>query len=176
MPDAAGSPVEHRDGKGSLVVRQYADPLHRLTHLRARDHPGQPLTLRERLEYGDAGDPDQPDAERTAARAANLLGRLHRHHDEAGLVVYAGYDFTGNLTDKHRQVVSDAALAADWQPDWNEDDSQGSADTALGSTVYATTTRYDALNRPTAVTYPADVTGHRARLTPRYNRAGALKR
>ena len=36
--------------------------------------PAGPVTLRQRIEYGDGGDPDQPAAERAAARAHNLLG------------------------------------------------------------------------------------------------------
>ena len=47
-----------------------------------------PVTLRQRMEYGDAGRADQPAAERNAARDKNLLGQLIRHHDEAGLTTW----------------------------------------------------------------------------------------
>ena len=45
----------------------------------------EPVTLRQRIDYGDGGDPDQPAADRAAARAHNLLGRPVAHYDEAGL-------------------------------------------------------------------------------------------
>ena len=49
------------------------DNLNRPLTLWARDGEGQKLTLRERLEYGDAGVPDQPEADRATNRAVNRL-------------------------------------------------------------------------------------------------------
>ena len=54
--DALGNPVEGRDSKGALVLHAY-DVLHRPIRLWARDGSDQPLTLRERLVYGDAAIP-----------------------------------------------------------------------------------------------------------------------
>ena len=82
--DAIGGVIEQRDSKGALTLHGY-DNLNRPLRLWARDGKGQKLTLRERLEYGDAGSPDQAAAERATNRAANRLGKPIRHFDEAGL-------------------------------------------------------------------------------------------
>src|SRR5262249_33886929 len=106
--DAAGNEIERRDSKGALVRRAY-DGLNRLVRLWARDQAGQPVTLRERLIYGDA-----PEAGLSAEQAAtaNLRGRLYQHYDEAGRLVIAAYDFKGNPCEKVRQVIADSALLA----------------------------------------------------------------
>src|SRR5262249_44788146 len=90
--DAAANVVEQRDGKGALILHAY-DALNRPLRLWARNGAGEELTLRERLEYGDEGNPNQPDANRTANQTANRLGRLASHSDEAGLLTFVQYDF-----------------------------------------------------------------------------------
>lgn len=161
--DAPGNLIEYRDSKGSLVRRRY-DELNRPTELWARDDRSGNLTLRERIVYGDAGD-------RALARAHNSLGRPVRHHDEAGLLETPDYDFKGNLLEKSRRTIRDDALANIWRADW----SAAHADAALEADTYRTSSRYDALNRPTEITYPQDVDSQRKTLTPSYNRAGALE-
>ena len=81
----------------------------------ARDDAAGPVTLRQRIEYGDAGDPDQPAADRAAARAHNLLGRPVAHYDEAGLVTVTDVDFKGNVLDTARQVIADAPILATYE-------------------------------------------------------------
>ena len=138
--------------------------------------------MRERLEYGDEGNPTQPAANRAANRTANRLGKLARHFDEAGLLTFAQYDFKGNVLEKTRQVVSDAAIlsvfsaptsggqVAAFRVDWDN-----TVQTALDAQVYATSVQYDALNRIKVLTYPQDVENRRRELRPHYNRAGALE-
>ncbi|MBI3969613.1 MAG: VCBS repeat-containing protein [Chloroflexi bacterium] len=186
--DAAGNAIEERDGKGALVLRA-SDALNRPLRLWARDGSGQPLTLRERLVYGDSPDVGVTSAE---ARAANLLGQLHQHYDEAGLLAVHAYDFKGNVLEKTRRVVADTrilsvfelAAAGDWQVrafrvDWQPSDGT-SLEQRLGEllepTEYRTSISYDALNRIKALRYPEDVDGRRQELCPRYNQAGALER
>lgn len=166
--DAGGNLIEYRDGKGSIALRQY-DRLNRLVGLWACDGSGRPMTRREALIYGD--DRIRSGLDEATAIARNLQGRLYRHYDEAGLQTFERYDFKGNLLEKARLVISDAAMAAGWVADW----SIAGAETTLDSTRYQTSTTYDALNRPVTITYPADVTGQRAVLTPHYNRAGLLE-
>jgi RHS repeat-associated protein len=168
--DAAGNLAEYRDSKGSVVLREY-DALNRLTHLRARDDAEQDLTLRERLIYGD--DSANSELSRDEAEGRNLLGRLYQHFDEAGLLQFDRCDFKGNVTRKARRVIEDRAIAAGWVVDWDAAASELALEGV--SRAYQTDIRYDALNRPTEITYPADVAGRRAKLTPRYNRAGALE-
>ena len=52
------------------------DLLHRPTRFWARDDATSTVTLRQRIDYGDGGRADQAPADRSAARALNLLGRL----------------------------------------------------------------------------------------------------
>ncbi len=181
VPDAIGNPIEERDAKGSLTLGS-ADRMHRPARVWARDDATSPITLRQRVEYGDAGDPDQPAGERAAALARNLLGRAVVHYDEAGLESVFAVDFKGNPLDAARRVIADAPLLATYvraaaegwrvQPlrvDWDQDPGQW-----LNPAEYRTTTSYDALNRVTRQLLPADVTGHREPVDPVYNRAGGL--
>ncbi|MHC3469375.1 SpvB/TcaC N-terminal domain-containing protein [Streptomyces sp. 7R007] len=187
--DALGRPVESRDGKGALTLGAY-DLLHRPTRVWARNAADGPVTLRQFIEYGDGGTPAQPAADRAAARALNLLGRATRHRDEAGLVSTGAVDFKGNVLESSRRVIADAPVLAgytaaaangwrvtpfqvDWTPAAGQD--QAARDSALLEPAgYATSTRYDALNRIVSHLFPADVTGHRRELRPAYNRAGAV--
>ena len=84
VPDVLGNPIEARDSKSALILQGF-DALHRPARLWARDDSSGPVTLRQRLEYGDGGNSNQPQDERASARTNNLLGQLIRHHDEAGL-------------------------------------------------------------------------------------------
>ncbi len=185
--DAAGNTVEGRDSKGALVLSAY-DDLNRPVRLWARDGGGQPRTLRERLVYGDRPDSGLTDSQ---AKAANLLGRLYQHYDEAGRLTFEAYDFKGNLLEKARQVISDDAILVvfdppppdwrvevfrvDWEPPAGTTLSEHTA-ALLDSIEYRTSTTYDALNRVKTMRYPEDVDGTRKELRPRYNRAGALER
>jgi YD repeat-containing protein len=185
--DAAGNPVEGRDIKGALRLHAY-DVLNRPIRLWARDGTGQSLTLRERLVYGDAADSGMT---RTQAAAGNLLGKLQRHYDEAGLLTVDAYDFKGNVLEKTRRVISDEAILAvfnqsspnwqvrafrvDWQPP-NGMALENYAGGLLDGAQYRTSAAYDALNRVRQMRYPQDVDGGRKELRPHYNRAGALER
>jgi RHS repeat-associated protein len=183
--DAAGGVIEqrdNRDSKGALILHGY-DTLNRPLRLWARDGEGQNLTLRERLEYGDTGDPKQPDADRGTNRVANRLGRLFRYFDEAGLLSYEAYDFKGNVLEKTRRVVSDTAVLGVFNgppPSWKVEAFRvnwtNPAAVPLDVTMFASTMSYDALNRVKLMTYPKDVENGRRKLRPHYNRAGALER
>jgi len=179
--DAAGGVIEQRDSKGALLLHSY-DNLNRPSRLWARDGADQKLTLRERLEYGDAGSRSQPAAERENNRAANRLGRLFRHFDEAGLLSFEAYDFKGNLLEKARRVVSDSAILAVFNgppPAWKVEafrvDWTNPAAIPIDAGGYTSTVSYDALSRVKLITYPEDVENRRRKLRPFYNRAGALE-
>ena len=185
-----GNETERRDSKGALILQAY-DRLQRPIRLWARDDAGSPITLRQRMEYGDAGNPDQAAPERAAMRARNLLGQLHRHHDEAGLTTVAAVDFKGNVLDKSRRVIADAPILAvfdqapangwqvtPFQVDWQPGPQQTLAEREgelLETTAYRTTSSVDALNRIKRLQFPQDVEGQRRELRPDYNRAGGLE-
>src|SRR5262249_48438123 len=125
--------------------------------------------------YGDGADSGLSGAE---AVARNLLGKLHRHYDEAGLLTIESYDLKGNMLEKVRRVLGDAAALADAPPDWPDSEAATSqhAASVLGPRDYRTSTQYDALKRVKSLRYPEDVDGNRKELRPSYNRAGALER
>lgn len=180
--DAMGGVIEERDSKGALILHGY-DNLNRPIRLWARDGKDEKLTLRERLEYGDAGSPSQSATDRADNLAANRLGRPFRHYDEAGLLTFETYDFKGNLLEKTRHVVSDAAILgvfagppAGWKIDAFRVDWDTPATTPLDAQGYTSTISYDALNRVKLMTYPEDVENQRRKVIPHYNRAGALER
>nr|WP_273944335.1 toxin TcdB middle/N-terminal domain-containing protein [Kutzneria chonburiensis] len=187
--DALSKPVESRDSKGALGLLGY-DLVHRPIRTWARDAAGAPIGLRQRIEYGDAGRPDQPAADRAAARAANLLGRPVRQYDEAGTAVTEAVDFKGSLLRATRRVIADApilatyaqasangwsvaAFAVDWQPRAGQTQDQRDAE-LLEPTGYTSTTSYDGLGRPTVHVLPVDVEGRRREIRASYNRAGEL--
>ena len=185
-----GNETERRDSKWALSLQAY-DLLQRPGRLWAQDDSGSPITLRQRMEYGDAANPDQAEPEREAMRDRNLLGQLHRHHDEAGLTTVAAVDFKGNVLDKSRRVIADAPILAvfeqapanawqvtPFQVDWEPGPQQTLGDREgelLEGTAYQTTSSVDALNRIKRLQFPEDVEGQRRELRPEYNRAGGLE-
>ena len=175
--DARGQEVDRVDAKGAKVLRSY-DRLGRPDRMWARNASGDPMKLREQTFYGDAGDPAQPPNDRAQARAGNSLGRVVRQLDEAGELALVSYDFKGNLRDKVRRVIADAALVAAL-------DAPGGPARAFAvdwdnapplSGAYETSYAYDALGRVTAMRYRRDVDGVRKTLVPTYNAGGAVER
>lgn len=160
--DARGLDIETADSNGNLTRRVY-DTLGRPVEMWARETSGGAVTLRERIAYGDAGN-------RADAKQRFALGKRVAHHDEAGVMEIPAYDFKGNITEKRRRTIRDDRVAAGWVADW----SAANATAAIEATSYHTSIRYDALNRPVALTYPQDASGARKTLRPDYNRAGAL--
>ncbi len=191
--DAAGRELERRDGRAALILQAH-DVLGRPSRRWARDGAGGPVTLRELLEYGDEGDRDQPAPARAAARAANRLGAVHRHFDEAGLVTVTSYDLKGGILERSRRVIADGPLlapfpaAGDPSPDWRiaafrvdwqppDGGSQAEhADRLLEPVAHQTSTSYDALQRIERVRYPAGTDGRRRELRLAYTPAGRVER
>jgi RHS repeat-associated protein len=176
--DAAGSPLETRDAKGALALHGY-DALNRPVRRWARDRAGEAVTLREMLVYGD-----DPGLAGSAPAQHNLLGRLHEHRDEAGVVTVADYDFAGNAIDSRRQVLSDdfmlANVRAQTGPAWTLEvprvDWAAPAANLLDGVVYRTRKAFDALGRVQWASYPEFSGADRYRLRARYNSANALER
>jgi len=188
--DALGSELERRDSKGALTLQAH-DRLNRPIRVWARDDATGPMSLRQRMEYGDAGTPTQPAPARASMRDRNLLGELVRHHDEAGLTTVAAGDFKGNILEKSRRIIGDRPIlavfaqgpTADWkittfQVDWDFRPDQTLEDREadlLETAVYETTSSVDGLNRVRSLRMPKDVEGKRRELRPVYNSAGELE-
>ena len=124
------------DSRGHAFRHEY-DALRRPLRHFVRGHDAQSPTtelLFGRIHYGEgeAGDLQN-----------NLRTRAVRVHDTAGVTTSEAYDYKGNLLRSRRQ------LAAEYRshPDW-------SGAPALEPGQFASSTRYDALNRPVAVTTP----------------------
>lgn len=73
----------------------------------------------------------------------NLRGKVVRLFDQAGVVTSDDYDFKGNLLSSGRQIAVEYKATLDW-----------SGAVPLEAATYASSTRYDALNRPAEMTAP----------------------
>ena len=158
LNDVAGNLVHAWDSRGHHHVAYY-DKLRRpkLQYVGGYDSTrSDPRTLTGyrlvgKTDYGE----DAPDA-----AAHNLRGRVHRLYDGAGLVTSEDYDFKGNLLSSTRQLAQDYKGLPDWF-----------ASVPLDPDIYRSSTVYDALNRPVAMTAPDGSV-----IRPEYNDAGLLER
>ncbi|TKC94642.1 RHS repeat-associated core domain-containing protein, partial [Polyangium fumosum] len=91
---------------------------------------------------------------------ANLRGKVVQVKDGAGVVTSVEYDFKGNLLESQRQLAQNYSTQIDW-----------SGTVALEAEVFAQTTAYDALNRPTSMTTP-----DQSEIKPTYNEASLLEK
>src|SRR6185369_12452714 len=100
---------------------------------------------------------------------ANLRGKVHQHFDTAGVVTSEAHDFKGNLLRGSRRLLADYKQT----PDWSRP-----VPPAMDPETYATSTRYDALNRPVQVVAPhvSRPGAKRNVLRPGYNQANLLER
>ena len=163
LPDIGGKPVRHWDSRGT-VFRPAYDELQRQTHLYVR-RGDEPEWLAELTVYGE----QHPDAE-----SLNLRGQVYRSYDASGVVTSARYDFKGNLLEGEQQLTRAYRAVADWSAldgITGIDALEAAAAPLLESEVFATQTRYDALDRPVAITTPdGSIT------LPGYNEASLLDR
>ena len=158
LNDVAGKPVRAWDSRGHALRTEYdalrrpvgkfvigSDPANSDPRVLGRE------VMFEKVDYGD-GQPHDP--------AANLRTRVWKAHDTAGVVTTEAYDFKGNLLRGSRQLTSDYKSVPDW-----------SAQVTLEPEVFASSTIFDALNRPVTATSPdGSVT------RPTFNEANLLER
>lgn len=106
------------------------------------------------------------------ARKLNLMGKVRREFDGAGLQTFS-YDFKGNRTESARRL----RRAYRWQPDWNALANEGlDADSApnqvlseLESSTYRSVQAYDALARVVLERHPDGT-----EIRPQYGDGGLL--
>ncbi|RKG52236.1 hypothetical protein D7X30_34160 [Corallococcus sp. AB011P] len=163
LNDVEGKPLRAWDSRGHAFRTEY-DELRRpegsFVTGADPDHPSRESQY-EKIEYGE-GQPDDV--------GLNLRTRVLRHHDGAGVVTNMGhdpakgrdeaYDFKGNLLRTERQFAVDYKRTLDW-----------SNEVALEAEAFASSTRYDALNRPVELRTPDE-----SRILPTYNEARLLER
>jgi RHS repeat-associated protein len=157
LNDAAGKPLYAWDSRDHVFRTAY-DALHRPTHLYVR-RGNNVEVLVERTVYGETVD---------QAAETNHRGRVYQHSDQAGLVTNMGrnpvtnlneaYDFKGNLLRSSRQLAVEYKNTLDWL-----------VEVALEEPAFASSTTYDALNRPVTLTTPDGSV-----IRPEFNEANLL--
>ncbi|OLR93851.1 hypothetical protein BJP25_16650 [Actinokineospora bangkokensis] len=139
LPDATGALLFAWDERGTpggpvttRVHRTDRDLLRRPVAQWFADG-GEPPVLVSRYAYRDGTDAEGAEL--------NLHGRLHQHHDEAGLVTTARVDVDGNVVEVTRRLLADhRAARADWS---------GDPAALLDTEEFTEASEFDALGRVT---------------------------
>ena len=134
LNEAAGKPLRAWDSRGHTIRTTY-DPLRRPTGLYVRN--GGAEVLAEQTVYGEGQPGDQ---------AMNLRGRIARRNDGAGVLSNDRFDFKGNLLAATVRLLQNSKAQVDWSL---------APSPALEVESFATSNRYDALNRPLQLVAPA---------------------
>ncbi|WP_395110158.1 SpvB/TcaC N-terminal domain-containing protein [Actinomadura sp. SCN-SB] len=148
LSDVTGKPVLTWNDRGMRFRTEY-DALRRPTRVFVH-HEGRE-SLRERTVYGEAA---------PGAIRLNLRGRVWKTYDGAGVATNVAFDFKGNLLRSRRHLPQDHTTVPDW-----------SQPVVLERRHYTGDTRYDALNRPAALTSPDGSV-----VLPLYNEASLIER
>ncbi|WAK00594.1 SpvB/TcaC N-terminal domain-containing protein [Methylobacter sp. YRD-M1] len=126
--------------------------------------------------YGESPETGLTEGER---QRVNLRGKVFRQFDAAGIVTNYGtnpattepepeaYDFKGNLLRSQRQLAREYKATLDWLIP---------ANVPLETEVYTSSSRYDALNRPTELTSPHTQTMQSSVYRPTFNEANLLEK
>ena len=150
---ASNQVLERWDGAGTRHRYEY-DSLLRLTAVFEQPANAPQPRCAERFSYAQASDEEA---------AGNGCGRLRRHDDPAGTLLYEHYDLWGNTTAQSRRFCLDLAEEADWPL------LPALRDLTLEHHAYATQCQYGALGQLVAQT---DAKGYRQ--VPRYGVDGLL--
>jgi RHS repeat-associated protein len=139
------------------VLRTLYDELQRPTHQYVKPQDRSEF-LAERILYGEV----QPQA-----IARNLRGKPYQHYDSAGVVTNEVFDFKGNLVRSQRQLVANYQESPDW-----------ANNPAVETEIFNSSTRYDAMNRPTQLVAPHSNKPNTKLniIRPGYNEANLLER
>ena len=149
LNDVAGKPLYAWDSRGHQFRTAY-DPLRRPTESFMREGAGVDMVV-GRTVYGESW---------SNPEASNPRGKVVQVFDQAGVVTSDQYDFKGNLLRSQRQLAVEYKATLNW-----------SGTVPLEAETHASSTRYDALNRPTEVTAPDN-----SIIRPAYNEANLLER
>lgn len=149
LNDVAGKPLYAWDSRDHQFRITY-DSLRRPAESFMREGAGAEMLVGRTI-YGET----LPNPETN-----NLRGKPYQLFDQAGVVTTDDYDFKGNPLRSQRQLAEEYKATLDW-----------SAAVPLEAPIYTSSTRYDALNRPTELTAPDN-----SRVRPGYNEANLLER
>jgi RHS repeat-associated protein len=146
LNDVMGKPIYGWDSRGHRLHHRY-DAVRRPIQLLVSQDSVERLA--EQVIYGE----DQPNDTQL-----NLRGKAYQQLDGAGIVTNESQDFKGNLLSASRQFLQNYKDDVDWaQSPELEDES------------FASSTTYDALNRPVTL-----ITPDRSVIRPTYNEASLL--
>src|SRR5262249_42110553 len=132
LNDATGKVIRAWDSRNHRFRTAY-DPLRRPTDSFMREGTGVEILV-GRTVYGES---------QLNPEGHNLRSKVVRLFDQACVVHSDEYDFKGNLLCSRRQLAQSYKTTLDW-----------SDAPPLETDIYISRTRYDALNRPVALTAP----------------------
>ncbi|AFZ22068.1 SpvB/TcaC N-terminal domain-containing protein [Allocoleopsis franciscana] len=167
LNNVAGNPIRKWDSLNRMFSTRY-DALQRPTHVLVQVGTTDARLL-ERLVYGEM----HSEVDR------NLRGQLYQHYDGAGIAMNERYDFKGNLLQSSRRFAQNYKELPDWMAlrDLMELGTIATAANAqLESEQFMAFTRYDALNRPIALTTPHHSGIRPNIIQPAYNKANLLEK
>ncbi|HEV2234299.1 MAG TPA: SpvB/TcaC N-terminal domain-containing protein, partial [Terriglobia bacterium] len=168
LTDVLGKLIRAWDGRG-FQARLLFDELRRPTDTFTQLSPAAELLVERRVYV------DRPDSGWTLAQtqAANLRAKAYQTFDGAGALTAQQYDFKGNLLSVIRQLAVNYQTQVDWTPIATLYDAGKIATAAaplLETETFNSSTTYDALNRPVALTAPDGSV-----VKPTYNEASLLE-
>ena len=168
LNDVAGKPIRGWDSRDHGSRTEYDElrrPLRSFVTGADTVNPTREIRFEETL-YGESAGTGLNAAQ---VLSANLRGKPYKHHDSAGVVTSERYDFKGNLQRSSRQLVQHSKTMPDWS---------ASPQPALEVELFASSTRYDALNRPLQLIAPHSTRANsKFNVTrPGYNEANLLER
>jgi RHS repeat-associated protein len=149
LNDSTGKPLYAWDSRDHRFRTAY-DPARRPIDVFLRAGSATEMLIGQTV-YGET----RPNPE-----TSNLRGRVVQVFDQAGVVTSDSYDFKGNPLSNQRQLAPEYKATLDW-----------SASLGLEPQAFASSTTFDALNRPTSVTTP-DHSVYR----PTFNESNLLER
>ncbi len=98
--------------------------------------------------------------------AKNLVGKVKKHYDQAGIVANRAYDFKGNLLESSRQFTVDYDKEIDWT---------NVPAIVLKADIFLSNTAYNANNKPIQIVSPYLSGTPKTVITPNYNEGNLLE-
>lgn len=168
LNDVTGKPIRAWDSRGRSMRTDYDElrrPLQSFVIGADVQHPASEIRFEETV-YGESTTSGLTVAQ---VLQANLRGKPYKHYDTAGVVTSEAYDFKGSLLRSTRQLVLDYKTT----PDWSQNPQP-----VLETEIFASSTRYDALNRPVQMVAPHSNQSNTKInvIRPGYNEANLLER
>ncbi len=168
LNDVSGKPIRAWDSRDHSLRTQYDElrrPLRSFVIGVDIKNPAREICFEQTL-YGESASSGLTPA---LVLQANLRGKPYKHFDTAGVVTSEAHDFKGNPLRSSRQLVQDYKTT----PDWSQNPPP-----VLETEIFASSTRYDALNRPLQIVAPHSNQPNTQFnvLRPGYNEANLLER